>query len=502
MRKLNRKDIKKNASSFFKKNYFMSILIIFLFTLIVNDSYTFSSELIKNKEESHDIVNIIYDKDTGKIDFNKLNEDNKKENNEKMKGVIAPLVSRLNIGKSPLYNLSFSIKLFFYDHKINSGIISLIAALISLLIYFLIKIVLEVGKNRFYLESRLYEKTNVIRLLFPYKTRKLLHISFILFLKRIYTVLWSITIIGGFYKMYEYLMIPYILAENPTIKTKDAFRLSKEMMNGYKWETFKLDLTFIGWEILGLITLGFSNLLYFNAYKEFIYAELYYRIRKDKYDELTNNKLLNDTYLFENKDKLKVYPDDKINFKVRKIKINTDYNQKYSVKNLILLFFTASFIGYSWEVLLHIIVDGRFVNRGFMFGPWLPIYGVGTILILSCLKPFRDKPIMFVFSSMILAGIVEYSTSWILEFFIHKEWWNYTGYFCNLHGRICLEGLLLFGFGGAGITYFIAPVLNSLFNKIKGKTIIVICSILLTLFGVDFIYSVIHPNTGEGITSY
>lgn len=70
------------------------------------------------------------------------------------------------------------------------------------------------------------------RILFPFKMKKTFHIAFILFNKFIYQILWSFTIVGGFIKYYEYRMIPYILAENPNIKRKDAFLLSKKLTVG------------------------------------------------------------------------------------------------------------------------------------------------------------------------------------------------------------------------------------------------------------------------------
>ena len=80
------------------------------------------------------------------------------------------------------------------------------------------------------------------------------------------------------------------------------------------------------------------------------------------------------------------------------------------------------------------------------------------------------------------------------------KWWDYTGYFLNLHGRICLEGLLVFGLGGAAITYLASPILNNIYAKINPKIRITICIILVTLFGADILYSTFHPNIGEGIT--
>ena len=87
-----------------------------------------------------------------------------------------------------------------------------------------------------------------------------------------------------------------------------------------------------------------------------------------------------------------------------------------------------------------------------------------------------------------------------LETFNNLKYWDYTGYFLNLHGRICLEGLLLFGIGGCGFVYLLAPLLDNLYKKIKPKIKTILCIILILLFSIDFIYSSIVPNTGKGIS--
>ena len=82
------------------------------------------------------------------------------------------------------------------------------------------------------------------------------------------------------------------------------------------------------------------------------------------------------------------------------------------------------------------------------------------------------------------------------------KWWDYTGYFLNLHGRICAEGLLVFGLGGMAIVYAAAPLLDNLFRRIENKILLPICLTLILLFACDEIYSYGHPNTGKGITDY
>lgn len=93
-------------------------------------------------------------------------------------------------------------------------------------------------------------------------------------------------------------MIPYILAENPKIQRKKAFKLSKKMMKGNKWKTFILDLSFLGWELLSIFTFGLLNIFYINPYKVATTVELYEVLKKqiisqksDYYEELNSLEL-------------------------------------------------------------------------------------------------------------------------------------------------------------------------------------------------------------------
>lgn len=294
-------------------------------------------------------------------------------------------------------------------------------------------------------------------------------------------------------------MIPYVLAENPNISKKDAFKLSKELMYGNKFNMFKIDLSLLGYKILGLFTFNLFNIFYTNVYKETLYSELYVSIRKIKYNTLTNKELLNDKKLYINNYIDESYPEEINNTRSMLI---MDANKSYSLNSYILLFFTFSFIGWIWEVMLHLVSDGVFVNRGTMYGPWLPIYGFGGVFILFLLKKFREKPTLLFITAFILCGIIEYSTAWYLETFKHLKYWDYSGYFLNLHGRICLEGLIVFALGGCAATYIVAPLLDNLYNKLNISLKKIICIILIMFFMIDFSYSTfVKPNTGKGITT-
>ncbi|WKY47610.1 DUF975 family protein [Eubacteriaceae bacterium ES3] len=179
-----------------------------------------------------------------------------------------------------------------------------------------------------------------------------------------------------------------------------------------------------------------------------------------------------------------------------------NYLRSYSLTSLILIFFTMCLIGWVWEVTQFLILDGAFINRGVLHGPWLPIYGVGAVLILTFLYSFRKNPTRNFAMIVLVCGLVEYFTSVFLQLFFDAKWWDYSGYFLNIDGRICAEGLLVFGLGGMMIVYVLAPMLDSLFKKLSTRIVVPICLILLLLFSTDLGYSAKHPNTGTDITDY
>ncbi len=101
-------------------------------------------------------------------------------------------------------------------------------------------------------------------------------------------------------KTYEYLMVPYILTDNPDMDRKEVFALTKEMMTGHKWEAFVLHLSFIGWNALGLLTCGVLNIFYIEPYRAYTFAA-YYKVMYQKYKaqgmpDYSNGRMLNGQY--------------------------------------------------------------------------------------------------------------------------------------------------------------------------------------------------------------
>lgn len=102
-----------------------------------------------------------------------------------------------------------------------------------------------------------------------------------LFLRDLFIGLWSLLlVIPGIVKAYAYRLVPYILADHPDMGAKEALDMSSRMMRGHKWRVFVLDLSFLGWAFLSLLTFGILALFYVNPYVQATQAELYLALRE------------------------------------------------------------------------------------------------------------------------------------------------------------------------------------------------------------------------------
>ena len=160
--------------------------------------------------------------------------------------------------------------------------------------------------------------------------------------------------------------------------------------------------------------------------------------------------------------------------------------------NLILIFFTFAVAGWCMEVILKYFEFHRFINRGFLTGPWLPIYGFGAVLItvgVGGLKPLGSGPLATFAISFVLCGVLEYMTSYVLEKRFHARWWDYSQKPMNLHGRVWIGNLILFGLGGVLIWHVCDPILLRLFARIPLKTREFTAVGLTLIISVDFVIS-------------
>ena len=424
--------------------------------------------------------------------------------------------------------------------------------------------------RRIILEGRIYKKIPFSRFLYFIRARKWTRAAGAMFLMVALDSAAALTLVLGPICFYGLFLMPFIIAENPWIRPVRAAKMSWNMMRGNKMALFKMELSLIGWHILGILTLGIVNVFYVNPYRICIYAEFYARAREN-YKKMRGPgcDLLGDRYLFvkadsdklaqEYKDVLeevnkpdyelyeltgrkkfiadhfgvvlantkdeqeyeqseakrvrmlgykseaegKMYP-SRLSIVPDKKKLSSlghiHFMRHYSLLSLIVLFFIFSGFGWVWELIYYYIKQGRLINRGVLHGPWLPIYGVGGMMVLIFLYSVRRKPFVHFWMTVLVCGAFEYFGGWALEEIYHEKWWDYTGYFLNLNGRICAEGLFVFGVCGLAFIYVLAPLLDDRIRKWNKKIVIPVCAVLIALFVADMVYSRFVPNTGSGVT--
>jgi len=508
----------KEAWKSFKSRYFTSVLIVFLTGIIIG-GYSLNTGVAqigsaKNNNMASLETNAVLEKVTGKSNSEiledialqqevlKVTTDSDSLARKYSNGVISVFVNSVSSSGSFGFGVLNGINSLVFKDRIASSIVILVFAVILLLLNIFVKNIITVGKCRYFLEHRRYKETGVDKLLYVYKSGKTLHIARIMFLRYIYQFLWNFTIIGGIIKSYEYSMIPYVLAENPDVGAREAFRISKQMTRGDKKRIFLIDAFYAIGYFFSTFTFNLFGVFLLDPLKECAYAEIYMELRDAKRDIIEDIALLKDEALTEPKLVYGEYPEYAYLVKpLEKRKwIKIDYDRNYTILTLILFFFTFAHVGWLWEVFYSLLNHGRFVNRGTMFGPWLPIYGFGGLVIIVLLRPLRKHPFIMFLGTFVACGILEYFAAWMLETLFNTKWWDYTGFFLNIHGRVCLEGLLVFGLAGVAFTYLFAPLLDNLYSKVKIKYKKIAVVVLLVFFLIDLGYSAFHPNSGAGIT--
>ncbi len=596
------KEMKKSARRSLKKHYVLFVAMLIIITFVCEgrsvtrsvthffDSQSENTSKVNSKSFTNDVepvttntvMNLLASNQTDKAA--EVAQEAKDENKNKVptsgmggtRGIASGIVSTISSG-SILVTISHALTTVFKSGSVANFLIVFVMILIFIWFFVFVRNIAEAVQARVYLESRIYDKTPLSRVFFFVRNRKWARVSWIMFVKYIYMMLWSITIVGSIIKYFSYLLVPYIVSENPDMKANEAITLSRKMMNGHKWEAFKLHLSFIGWLLLAIVTAGLLEIFYVGPYMDATLAEYYAQLRKiAKENGVEGAEKLNDEYLFEKADRAVLegaYADviakeEKAEAKAKDIQLSKtqkffakyfgiwigstemrnryqehenlkfliaqhkerldgeaypsrlspsyyerkkkkkkidkpeSYNwlRTYTVWNVLAMFIIFCFVGWAWEVSLHIIKDGVFVNRGTLHGPWLPIYGAGGALIIVLLSAFRKNPIAEVILTVVVCGLTEYMSAKIIEDGSLTRYWNYKGYFLNLDGRICFEGMFIFAVMGMVAVYLAAPALDNLLSKAPAKIFVPIVAVIMVTFIADFIYSHDHPNGGAGIS--
>lgn len=162
----------------------------------------------------------------------------------------------------------------------------------------------------------------------------------------------------------------------------------------------------------------------------------------------------------------------------------------HSLETLFLLFMIYSVSGWIIETISQSIILHKFVNRGFLLGPYCPVYGYGAVIMTVCLEKYADNILLLFVMAVIICSLLEYFTSFVMEKLFRTRWWDYSEKPFNLNGRICLSNCILFGIGGVLVIEIFNPYILSGFNNMP-FFLNIITIILFIIFTFDTILSLI-----------
>ena len=154
-----------------------------------------------------------------------------------------------------------------------------------------------------------------------------------------------------------------------------------------------------------------------------------------------------------------------------------------------ILFLIYSFIGWCIEVVNSLIIEKKFINRGFMLGPYCPIYGISSIIMIFYLNQYKNNIITVFLLAVVVCSIMEYIVSYFMEKLFNARWWDYSTRKFNINGRVCLTNAFLFGLLGVLLVYIINPILMNILLKLKSFILITINIVLMLTFIADYIIS-------------
>jgi len=161
----------------------------------------------------------------------------------------------------------------------------------------------------------------------------------------------------------------------------------------------------------------------------------------------------------------------------------------------IIFFFIYCFVGWICEEIYCSVAAKKIVNRGFLHGPYLPIYGFGAMSVLYLLNPFINNIILLFFAGMVITSIIEYIGSFLLEKVFHIKLWDYSTYFMNINGRVCLLNSTMFGLLSLLMVYVIHPFVVSLVDFIPDLAQYYTAIVILLLMSLDFAFSAAKMST-------
>ena len=384
----------------------------------------------------------------------------------------------------------------------------LVAALTSIVRFFFQNVVV-LGRARYVLENRQQETVRMRRIFAPFHLETLPNVIWVMFRYNATLVFWyALLFIPGVIRSYQYYMVPFILAENPSIHWRQAKKLSCAMTKGYKWKMFVTTLSYFYIWILDLIP--FAGILVSTPLSAQLNAEYYFTLRNRSGIDtsLLTEKAFADAPYIKKLRQHKRHPNTQIvtpHYELEDINTKTAHKKglfrfDYSPTDMLFLFFSFCIIGWIWEVSYKFVSEHVLANRGTMYGPWIPIYGFGGLAIVLLLNRFKESKIKLFALTMIICAILEYLASFALEFIFNSSYWDYHDMFMNVNGRICLAGLLAFGIGGLFGVYIAAPAISRIAGRFQKRTQYIVAAIFCVLFIADIICCILFGfNTGDSV---
>lgn len=163
----------------------------------------------------------------------------------------------------------------------------------------------------------------------------------------------------------------------------------------------------------------------------------------------------------------------------------------YLIGYTFLCFLIYAIMGWMMEIIVCSIPVRKLVDRGFLIGPYCPIYGIGSVCILFVLESFRSDPLLVFVTASFICAFIEYFTSFAMEKLFHARWWDYSNELFNINGRITLTNTILFGLLGLLLVYFIHPWINTILGYFSHATIIITAIMLAIIFMIDVVTTII-----------
>lgn len=171
--------------------------------------------------------------------------------------------------------------------------------------------------------------------------------------------------------------------------------------------------------------------------------------------------------------------------------IDSNKRQIDNLCYLFLVFLTGCLVGWIYEEIFYWITEGMLRNRGILYGPWLPIYGIGALGIYA-MKPFKKNPVLLFVLCLVITGVVEYIIGYAGIRFFGMRLWDYRGLFWNLNGIICFRSVVSFAVMGLVFHYLLEPWAARMYEKTDSKVIYTGCLAIFSLFLLDCIMSALY----------